>query len=103
MSLRINTTSEFLPQLYKLLEDNGIKPTLAGHVGDGNFHIIPLMDLKDEAERNKIPLVLDQFTTLVHKYKGTVTAEHNDGLIRTPFLEKQFGKKMNNFVENLLK
>jgi FAD/FMN-containing dehydrogenase len=42
--------SEFLPQLYKLLEKHGIQPTLAGHVGDGNFHIIPLMDLKKSSE-----------------------------------------------------
>ncbi len=93
--------SEFLPKLYKLLEDNGIKPNLAGHVGDGNFHIIPLMNLKDEKERKKIPLVLEQFTNLVNNYHGTMAAEHNDGLIRTPFLEKQFGRKMIKLFEEV--
>lgn len=100
-SVKPEYLSEFLPQLYKLLEDNGIKPTLAGHVGDGNFHIIPLMDLKEEEERKKIPIILDQFTTLVHKYKGTITAEHNDGLIRTPYVEKQYGKKMVGLFEKV--
>lgn len=100
-SIRPEYLSEFLPQLYKLLQDNGIQPTLAGHVGDGNFHIIPLMDLKNKREREKIPVVLDKFTDLVCKYKGTITAEHNDGLIRTPYLEKQYGKKMVRLFENV--
>ncbi len=93
--------SEFLPQLYKLLEKHGIQPTLAGHVGDGNFHIIPLMDLKKSSERNKIPIVLDKFTKLVAKYHGTITAEHNDGLIRTPFLSRQYSPKIISLFERV--
>jgi len=84
-----------------LLEDNGIKPTLAGHVGDGNFHVIPLMDLNNKAEREKIPIVLNKFIDLVCKYGGTITAEHNDGLIRTPYLEKEYGKKMIKIFERV--
>ena len=100
-SVKPEYLSEFLPKLYKLLQDNGIQPNLAGHVGDGNFHIIPLMDLKNKKEREKIPKVLEQFTTLVNTYQGTMTAEHNDGLIRTPFLKKQFGKKMVKLFEEV--
>lgn len=86
--------SEFLPKLYKLLEDNKINPTLAGHVGDGNFHIIPLMDLNKKEEREKLTPVLQKFSKLVEEYKGTMSAEHNDGLIRAEYVEKQFGKKI---------
>lgn len=100
-SVKPEYLSEFLPKLYKLLEDNGIQPTLAGHVGDGNFHIIPLMDLKEKREREKIPVVLDKFTKLVKEYEGTITAEHNDGLIRTTYLEMQFGKKMVKIFEEV--
>ncbi len=100
-SVKPEFLSEFLPKLYALLKENGIEPTLAGHVGDGNFHIIPLMDLKEQAQRDKIPLVLEAFTTLVKKYGGSITAEHNDGLIRTPYLEKQFGSEMIRIFEKV--
>lgn len=93
-SIHPEDLSDFVPKLYKLLEKHKIQPTLAGHVGDGNFHIIPLMDLKKKSERDKIPVVLDKFTKLVKQYHGTITAEHNDGLIRTPFIERQYGRKM---------
>ena len=31
---------------------------------------------------------------LVVKYHGSITAEHNDGIIRTPYLEKMYGKEI---------
>ncbi|WP_272733481.1 FAD-binding oxidoreductase, partial [Leclercia adecarboxylata] len=33
----------FLPRLYSILDQYKLTYTIAGHVGDGNFHIIPLM------------------------------------------------------------
>lgn len=100
-SVKPKYLAEFLPKLYALLEEHDIQPTLAGHVGDGNFHIIPLMNLNDSAERAKIPIVLEKFVQLVRSYGGTITAEHNDGLIRTPFLEQQFGPAMVRLFEEV--
>ena len=51
--------------------------------------------------RKKIPIVLDKFTDLVIKYNGTITAEHNDGMIRTPFVEKQYGRKVVKLFEKV--
>jgi FAD/FMN-containing dehydrogenase len=77
---------EFLPQVKAILEQHGIKANIAGHAGEGNFHIIPLMDLKEESERAKIIPVASEIYKLVAQYKGTTTGEHNDGIMRTPYL-----------------
>ncbi|MEX2014020.1 MAG: FAD-binding oxidoreductase [Parcubacteria group bacterium] len=79
---------EFLPKALKILDEARIEANIAGHAGSGNFHIIPLMDLRKKSERKKITAVADKFYDLVAKYEGTTTAEHNDGIIRTPYLEK---------------
>jgi FAD/FMN-containing dehydrogenase len=63
-------------------------------LGDGNLHIIPLMDLKNENQRKNILEITDKVYDLVLSYKGILTAEHNDGLIRGPYLEKEFGKEV---------
>ena len=81
---------EFLPRALKILRDNSIEANIAGHAGNGNFHIIPLMDLRKISERDKITVVADKFYDLVAEYKGTITAEHNDGIIRTPYLGKMY-------------
>jgi FAD/FMN-containing dehydrogenase len=88
--------SEFLPQVNAILDKHKDKLiyTIAGHPGDGNFHIIPLVDLKDEETRKLIPKVTEEIYQLVFRYGGSITAEHNDGLIRTPYLEEMYGKKI---------
>ena len=75
--------------------------TIAGHPGDGNFHIIPLMDLSDEKSRQIIPELSEKVYDLVIKYGGSITAEHNDGLIRTPYLEKMYGKEVCGLFEEV--
>ena len=85
---------EFWPKLMKLLDDYKLVYTVAGHAGSGNFHIIPLMDMKKE-ENHKIVIELsEKVYDLVLAYGGSITAEHNDGIIRTPYLKKMFGEKI---------
>jgi FAD/FMN-containing dehydrogenase len=87
---------EFLPELNALLAEYKDKMiyTLAGHIGDGNFHIIPLMDLSKPESRQTILELAPKVYDLVIKYGGTTTGEHNDGIIRTPYLGKLFGEEM---------
>lgn len=82
---------EFLPKVDAILKTYDLTYTIAGHPGDGNFHIIPLMDLKDLKTRPIILELSDKIYDLVLQYHGSITAEHNDGIIRSPYLEKQYG------------
>jgi len=92
---------EFLPKVLKILKKNGIKANLAGHAGNGNFHIIPLMDLTKEKERAKIVPVADEIYKLIIEYGGTITAEHNDGIIRTPYLKDMYGEEVYKLFEEV--
>lgn len=84
----------FLPKLNEIMmpyRDRMIY-TIAGHIGDGNFHIIPLMDLTREEVRAVIPELSQKVFDLVFEYKGSMAAEHNDGLIRGPYLPQMYGE-----------
>jgi len=85
---------EFLPKLREVMGKYPIFYTIAGHMGDGNFHIIPLMDLADPNAKKIIINLSKEVYDLVLKYKGSISAEHNDGIIRTPFLRQMFGQKL---------
>ncbi len=85
---------EFLPKMRAILDEYKLIYTIAGHAGNGNFHIIPLMDMKDETSVTTIKEVSEKVYDLVLSYGGSITAEHNDGIIRTPFLEQMYGKDM---------
>jgi len=85
---------KFIPELNSILDKYDLTYTIAGHAGDGNFHIIPLMDFS-RPDTGKIILELsDKVYDLVARYHGSITAEHNDGIIRTPYLPKMYDQKM---------
>ena len=91
---------EFLPKMRAILDGYKLLYTIAGHAGDGNFHIIPLMDMKDEHNRRIIREVSDKVYDLVIRYNGSITAEHNDGIVRTPYIAKMFGARIHSlFVD----
>ena len=94
--VRPETYPEFLPALNALLNEYKDKfiYTIAGHIGNGNFHIIPLMDLTKPEVRQVVLDLSPKVYELVVKYGGSITGEHNDGIIRTPYLPLMFGEKM---------
>jgi len=92
----------FLPKLDAIFKKYpSLIYTIAGHAGDANFHIIPLMDLTKESERAIIPKLSDEVYDLIIEYKGTITAEHNDGLVRGPYLEKMYGPEVFNLFKEV--
>lgn len=86
----------FLPKLEALLQEykSHFVYTVAGHIGNGNFHIIPLMDLSKAENRAIVLELAPKVYELVIAEGGTTTGEHNDGIIRTPYLSMLFGKDM---------
>ncbi len=86
--------AEFLPKIRKIIKKYKLFATIAGHMGDGNFHIIPLMNIEIEEERDKILPAMKEVNNLVLKYGGSLSGEHNDGLVRGPWLEQMYGKKV---------
>jgi len=99
--VRAEDLSEFLPQLERLMEryQKLMTYTIAGHVGDGNFHIIPLINLHDPEARAAMYELQEEALTLTLAFGGSTSGEHNDGLIRTRYVERQFGAEMNGLFE----
>ena len=85
---------EFLPKIRRLIRKYKLFATIAGHMGDGNFHIIPLMKIEEKKQRAKILPAMEEVDQLVLHYKGSLSGEHNDGLVRGPWLEEQFGREV---------
>ena len=85
---------EFLPKIRAILDSYKLTYTIAGHAGNGNFHIIPLMDMKDTKNVDVIMEVGEKVYDLVVSYGGSITAEHNDGIVRTAYLPKMFSPEI---------
>ena len=82
--------SQFLTELSNLLDNYSFDYVVFGHAGDGNLHLRPLISFKDEKLFIEADDLMTKFVDLVLKYKGSLSAEHGDGRLRTPFLPKTF-------------
>ncbi|MCI5051484.1 MAG: FAD-binding oxidoreductase [Candidatus Pacebacteria bacterium] len=87
---------EYIPRLVEMLEPykGEFMYTIAGHLGNGNFHIIPLVDMNKQQNKDHIVEISEKVYDLALEYNGSITAEHNDGIVRTPFLPQMFGEDM---------
>lgn len=85
---------DFLPKLQAIVKKYNLLATIAGHMGDGNFHVIPLMKIEDPAERAKLQPCMREVNELVLSYGGSLSGEHNDGMIRGPWLEQMYGQEV---------
>ncbi len=85
---------EFLPKLRQIVNKYKLLATIAGHMGDGNFHVIPLMKIEDPAERAKLTPCMHEVNALVLSYHGSLSGEHNDGMVRGPWLHQMYSPSM---------
>ncbi len=94
---------EFLPKLNEIMSHYDLTFTVAGHIGDGNFHIIPLDKIGDKKLTTIVPELEKKVFDLVFQYEGSMSGEHNDGLVRSPFLKQMYGPEVYALFEEIKK
>ena len=72
----------------------GIEAPLVGHVGDGNFHLLLLIDPADPAERERAQGISVRLTERALAAGGTCTGEHGIGLGKMSSLAKEHGDSL---------
>lgn len=92
MAVQPKYLPKFIPEIRKVIRKYKLPVTLQGHFGDGNFHLIPLMDIAGTKDQAKLEPVMRELIPIVLKYNGTMAGEHNDGMVRGPWLPAMFGQ-----------
>lgn len=85
---------EFLTRLQPILDDYTLTYTYAGHIGDGSIRLIPLVNFEDKKAPEMLLELSHRVYDLVIELGGSISVDHNDGLLRTHYLEKQYGKEL---------
>jgi D-lactate dehydrogenase (cytochrome) len=86
--------SELAACLLKTREDidaSGLIGPILGHVGDGNFHSILLVDPNDADEVARVKAVSDRMVELSLSVGGTCTGEHGIGMGKKKYLRAEHG------------
>ena len=85
---------ENLPKLFSILKKiekkYNVKSIMYGHIGNGNIHV---RLISEKIDNKMIKNIAIQYFDEVIKNKGTISAEHGDGLARSEFVKQQYGQK----------
>ena len=84
---------QFVSALEAILEDYDMIYTYAGHIGQGSIRLIPLVNISSKTADEIIDLE-SRVNELVLAFRGSISVDHNDGIIRTPYLSQQYGEEM---------
>jgi len=74
------------------IDAEGLLAPIVGHVGDGNFHVLFLIDPAVPREREAMERVYDAMIARAHAVQGTCTGEHGIGLGKRDKLVAEFGE-----------
>ncbi|MCX8036050.1 MAG: FAD-binding protein [Candidatus Sumerlaeia bacterium] len=82
---------EFIERFLKILERHNAVAAFYGHASVGCLHIRPIINLKTEEGIRQFTAIAEEVADLVVEFGGALSAEHGDGRVRSPFMEKVFG------------
>ena len=87
----ISCLAECVTQTQRKAAELGLLAPVVGHVGDGNFHTLLLIDMENAEEVAKADAFVGWLNDLAISMEGTCTGEHGIGQGKRPYLEKELG------------
>jgi FAD/FMN-containing dehydrogenase len=94
MTVPPESLSKFFIEVKRLLKEFNVTAAVHGHGGNGHFHFYPLLDFTNKTTPLLVEKMAEKFYSTAVKFKGDFCGEHNDGIIRTPYLNKMFSKQV---------
>ncbi len=88
----ISRLAECLLETRRDIDESGLVAPIVGHVGDGNFHLIILVDPDDPDEMRDAYALNDRLINRTLALGGTCTGEHGIGQGKVQFLAAEHGE-----------
>ena len=88
----ISRLAECIAETKRDIEASGLVAPIVGHVGDGNFHVLPLFHPDDAAEIDKVKGFVGRLVERALAMEGSASGEHGVGTGKMKYLEAEHGR-----------
>jgi len=86
----VEALGDYIAGLRSVFERHRTRYVIFGHAGNGNVHVVPLMDPHEATFASRMAAMTEEAFELTWRLKGTITGEHGDGVLRAPYLRRQY-------------
>ena len=100
-AVKLDDLPEYTRRLNEIFEKHGTRGTWYAHASVGTLHVRPILNLKLDSEVKKMRQIAEETFNMVKEYKGSHSGEHGDGIVRSEFHEKMFGRNLVHGFEEL--
>jgi FAD/FMN-containing dehydrogenase/Fe-S oxidoreductase len=93
-AIPIKYLPEYIDQVLHICAKHDTEVSMYAHASVGVIHVQPLLDLRHKEDIENLKKIADETFELVLKYGGSWSGEHGDGLVRSAYNERFFGKRI---------
>ncbi len=86
--------AEYTARLTEIFHRHGTQGTWYAHASVGCLHVRPVLNLRHDKDIRAMRAIAEECFDMVLEYKGSHSGEHGDGICRSEFHEKMFGKRL---------
>jgi len=85
---------DYIDRFQEILRRHDTEAIFYAHASVGLLHIRPAINMKSAGGLQRFQGIADEVSSLVLEFGGALSAEHGDGLARSPYQEKMFGRPL---------
>ncbi|SNR33282.1 hypothetical protein SAMN06265371_101373 [Lutibacter agarilyticus] len=92
-AVELKDLPNYIAEFTAMMDKFGQSAVYYAHAGAGEIHLRPILNLKKTDDVVSFRTITTEVAKLVKKYKGSLSGEHGDGIVRGEFIEFMIGKK----------
>ena len=100
-AIGVEVLPEYMEEIEVLLAKYGKDAVFHAHIGSGELHIRPVLNLKDPEDVKIFRAIGQETAHLVKKYRGSLSGEHGDGRLRGEFIPVILGEHNYNLLKQI--
>ncbi len=90
-AVAISDLADYISEFTSIMKSYNQQAVYYAHAGAGELHLRPILDLKKREDVVLFKKITDDVASLVKKYKGSMSGEHGDGIVRAGYIPYMIG------------